>query len=80
LYVENLDKNMNRAELLASNPYCVKNPTGDKCPQFIQKYKDCKMNSKTGKPETFIGAESPGLADSVIDKKCWNGDWYERKF
>jgi len=46
---------MNKAELTASNPWCVKNSTGKysnykKCPEFIKKYKDCAMNTTTGKP------------------------------
>jgi hypothetical protein len=65
------------ARLVASNPFCAKSIDNKKCPDFIKNYKDCDNMSN---PKTFVGAEKPGMDDTNIKMKCWNGKWFERTF
>lgn len=50
----------------------------NRCPEFILNYKNCQL--KDGKIPTFHAAPSPGMNKEDLNKECWNGKWYERRW
>ena len=45
----------------------------------MKDYKDCSLLANGRRP-TFLGKVTPGTDDVLIEKNCWNGQWYERLF